>query len=269
MVQGSRSRRIVRFSALAICALASMTAVAGCPLETPFPSFTGPPPTISSSSVSPTTVVAGQPITGTVTASHPNGINTIALQVFGPDGETLRHSDPTQCSSDQSFMAVPQTAPGVASEVTANRAMPAFASNGFWTMTITVSAGRGGGAASVTVPFEVIGGTDDTEPPVITTLTGPPPTIAPGASFDLAFQIDDTNLAIDQTPSTFWFGALHTDDLFICVSDTPTQVSPTEADITVTCTVGATEPPATYTAEFFSTDLLGLRTVVPLSVQVT
>jgi hypothetical protein len=269
MVRRPLSRRVIRCSAIALCALVSMVALGGCPVETPYTS--GSTPTITYSAVAPMQVTAGQPITATVMASHPSGVNSIALQVFGPGHSTIEPTDATTCSSGNPspvYTIVPRTTPGLVSEITARCTMPTFATNGPWLMTISVSASGGGAPASVTLPLLVVGGSDDNEPPVFTAVTGPPSTIAPGESFEMVFRVDDTTLAIDRTPSlTFWFDA-NAEDAFACTNGAPTPLSATEADLTTTCSVSATQPAGLYSGSLEAFDLLGHRSVIDLSVTV-
>lgn len=268
--------RTVRAGRAAIAAMgiiALAVVLTACPATPPPPLH--PPPTIVSAEVVESPVTAGGPVTVRVVASHPAGISRVRLGNFlGPANARLPVS-PVEVGScggpwtswPAEFEVVPE--PGVATEITVSCVLPATAPNGSWRATIDVIP-PGYAHASVTVPFEVVGGTDDTTPPKLTVVTGPPASIIPGSSFPLVFRVEDANLGPDSkiTGLSFYLPTFGSSYSFYCLDPVAISVSPTVEETTVTCTTTGGQGWGRYVDQIELTDAYGRTSITGLEAWV-
>ena len=258
-------------AAMGIIALAMV--LTACPAPPPPP--LQPPPTIVSAEVVESPATAGGPVTFRVVASHAVGISRVRLGNFiGPANAKLPVSpvEVGTCGGPGSswpaeFAVVPE--PGVATEYTVSCVLPASAPNGSWSASIDVIA-SGYAGASVTVPFEVVGGTDDTTPPRLTVVTGPPASIIPGSSFPLVFRVEDANLgpASKIKDLSFYLPTLGSSYWFYCLDPVATSVSPTVEETTVICTTTGGQGWGRYVDQIELTDAYGRTSTTGLEAWV-
>jgi hypothetical protein len=244
-------------------------AATGCPEVSPPPA-----PTILSANLTPT-VVAGQAITADVVASHPSAtVNRMDIQVSGPGGATLPYDVVTNCHTELTFQPVTTSKriDATTTESSLTCVVPAYATNGIWTAVIWVDAGSYK-PATMTMTFEVTGGTAGPADPVITMVTPPPTSAARGSRFPIEYQIDDVALGPLSIQEPTEFLVLSSDRTTVigivnCGQPVTTHVSPSEVDIVRTCAVGATLPTGVYTASLSVDDLLGFQARTDLTFTV-
>ncbi len=227
-----------------------------------------------SATVTPATVVAGQPITVDVVTSHPTAtVALIAVQVTGPGGSELGE-DGNQCITEPFYKPVDTSTriDATTTESTLSCTMPTFATNGPWTVTISVDAPTYE-SASTTTSIDVTRGTDGPSPPLIHMVTAPPATVARGSTFPIEYQIDDVALGPLSIQQPVNFTLLSSEGamlgVFNCGDQVTTQITPTEIDIASTCTVGADLHAGTYTSSLTVLDLLDFRASTTFAVAVT
>lgn len=263
-----RSITVRRILSRGLIALSSAAALAAC--LPPAPNYL-PAPTVLSSEVTPV-VRAGESVTAAVRTFHPVGVDQMTIWVSGPQGAFLDPEDDRGCSSRRALRVLVDPLPGEEAETIATCTMPAFASNGTWTMTIDLIA-RDHQPARLTVPFEVVEGVDDPGPPVVTTVLAPPATIVAGQGFGVVFRVEDVNLPPDvRLPWRHFLrrtGPDPTPAAFSCVDHVVTWLDPQVVEISMWCPVPLGTPVGMYRSGFGEVeDQLGLRRAVD-EVEVT
>lgn len=200
------------------------------------------PPAVVEASISPSPVVAGSTFTLTLTATSTSewDIGDIALMaVRNPSGGYL----PGTASCLQGW--APYSPPAQEKTVAWTCTIPEGAPNGTWLAQTRVYV-EGLANRDLDVPFEVTGGSNDTEGPQAGFTI--PPTVSRGTSFSFTVR------ASDEHPSDFFHrndvvvfdqNAPVVPDRFICTGAW-TPVDATTSDFTSTCEVPAGQSPGEY-----------------------
>lgn len=124
--------------------------------------------------------------------------------------------------------------------------VPSFASNGTWVTDLRINDNAGGQFAysgtRIRPTFEVTGGVDDDDPPRVLSYRTDPAVVDQETVFSLIVRVSDPAQPLAMAPagaSVFTFRKLFADNSSItCVDPSFASVSPTETDVTFTCTPG-------------------------------
>ena len=126
--------------------------------------------------------------------------------------------------------------------------VPAYASNGTWSLDVRFldrpEPGEGEPYYSyqglrTLIPFEVAGGTDDSVPPRLVDAWTSPTTVQHDAPFQLTMRLqDDAPVLLSPNPYGYYdfVKPFATNSRFACGQPALTVLSPTESELTVTCT---------------------------------
>jgi hypothetical protein len=215
-----------------------MVIAAGC---IPAPPSNPMPARIDSVVVAPGPVVAGAPFTVSVTASDESIVSAIDIEIRPPVRLNSAEDPPyPHLTCD----APPFTAGPVATRVF-TCTLPAFVPNGAWRLTTVVRDQIGPTVSSST--FDLVGGSDDNEPPVVESTVVSPNPVVVGQPFSVTIRISDDHLSFDPQEFTSRNITYQVPNPppqveWSCGKVTPTQVSPTVEEFAWTgCLIG---PPA-------------------------
>lgn len=264
--------RTGRFRRTAVIAAGSAVFLAGC-----LPAPSSPKPTVISAELLNSPVVAGEQFTVRVVASHPAGVDIVTgASTVGPTGASLPLTQGT-CNTATASVT-PQ--PAVETTVDFTCKMPSYATNGEWTLTLWVRS-NGYQATEVAVPFQLIGGSDDAEPPTIEVVTAPPPVVERGSDFEVGLRVTDEHLPLNGASYYPWPGTWRESAYFRPVPQTfvdhqidcrdvvtTTLTNETVAEVSMSCPVDVDIAPGTYSMNFVADDQLGLRSTSTLTVVV-
>ena len=169
---------------------------AGC--QPPPPPISASPPEIVSLIV-PEQVAAGTTFDISVTAVDDKKVTTLQIYFSQPSGQ---HFDLLECrwnGDTGPFFQVAAPQPVMTAELSCQ--LP-FAPNGTWT--VNVRAGDGGvsqsPASSAQAHFEVDGGSDDIDPPVLESVTVSPDPLITGSKFDVTVRVSDAHPPVPVPP---------------------------------------------------------------------
>ena len=248
--------------ATVLIAMALVTVASAC--------FPQPPSTadITSIVVSPDPVVAGAPFTVTVTATDPVDVRAMLkeFRATPPFWNDSTYTPPVTCD-DPPITA----APTVTQVFTCT--LGALAPNGRWAVMIS-AAGGGSYWTQQYEYFQVTGGSDDLQPPMVVSQTFSPNPIVAGQPFDYTLRVSDDHLAAP-APTTLYFAnaydpqapspVVHWD----CGPTTPVVITPTVEEFHFTgCEVGAGAALGTYGGLVVVKDTIGNQLAVWPEVEV-
>lgn len=229
-------------------------------------------PTISAIAVAPSPVVAGAPFSVSVTASDDTVVTGITIEIRPPYRLNPVMNDPyphVECETG------PFT-PGPLVTVDYTCTLPSFVPNGTWSIearatddAATQYVGHRGGE------FDVVGGSEDREDPVLVSVEHTPTTPVLGEPFSVTVRVEDehprppapTRLsyanivdvqASDPPPRITWY----------CEDATPTQVTSTLQEWVFTCVIGPDAVTGRYGGFMKVEDAIGHDLPVWLSVDV-
>lgn len=221
--------------ALMVVVLGTVLGAAAC--DGPYIPAGWKPPVVTSVAVSPTPVVAGAPFDVTVSATDDKVVKSISIVLLGVHPERWNTMS-VPCQGAAPFV------PGPAVTKVFNCLMPAVAPNGTWTMGVTVcdgevqcqSYGGLGGGGYATHTFEVTGGTDDDDAPVVESAVYDPDPVVAGSPFTLTIRFSDEHLVANEPQVIGTFsGMFKGGKTKYCYESARTQVSPTEVEFVLDC----------------------------------
>jgi hypothetical protein len=239
--------------------LVVVVVAAGC---IPAPPSNPSPAKIDSVVVAPGPVVAGVPFTVSVTASDETTVSAIDIEIRPPARLNSAY-DPTYphlTCDDPPFTAGP-----VASQVF-TCTLPDFVPNGAWRLTTLVRDQIGLTVSSST--FDLVGGSDDNEPPVVVSEVVSPDPVVVGQPFSVTIRISDDHLRFDPQEFTSRNITYQVPNPppqveWSCGKVTPTQVSLTVEEFAWTgCLIGPPAVPAQYGGFMQVFDAIGHSTAV-------
>lgn len=248
--------------------VALLSAVACQP--TPPPAWTAP--TIVDISVEPEPVVAGEPFTVTVTA-HDDQIVDLVRMAIRPPYLIAGVDDPYSnvvCDDPPATSAATVT-------ITFTCTMADFSPNGTWRLTVNVYNRLDPRfSAEETVGFELVGGSEDRQRPLVESYAFTPDPIVRGEPYSLVVRITDEHVA---PPKPIYMNLRDIVDHSLpppqisvawpCGTSTPSIVSPTEIELRWDgCVVGPDAKLGRYRTSLFPfvVDLIGH--VAPTSLEV-
>lgn len=192
----------------------------------PYPPY-WKPPVVQSVQVSEPVVAAGSTFTVATTVTDDNVVRALALQ-FTIDPGRIRTID----CDDPSF----EPADVVSVEFTCT--MPSYANNGPWTVDVRaddgeVPKGEGGGYGWGSTDFEVTGGTDDDQAPVVEAMTLDPEQVVVGQPYRITLRLADDHLRdVDGAEFLTVFGPSWNRN---CTEDSSTRLTPTRHEWVFRC----------------------------------
>ncbi len=228
-------------------------------------------PPVVTATVTPDPVTAGEPFTVEVTAVHPTAVTAVAIRIRTP---TLIDGWDPVCVAGE---LVP--APTVTRSFEC--VMPEGAPNGSWSLSASAfdASGSGDYAGGQSSTFEVVGGEDDQEPPVMESVVVAPTPVVIGEPFSVTVRAFDEHHRPPSSTS-LWPGLMVPAPVvplvvsWGCTNSTPTQVEPTVLEWTFTgCAIqpNATPQPGSsppiYGAGFDVTDMFGYTGRMLVTVQ--
>jgi len=262
----SKLNRLVSRRAVAVMAMFGLGLATAC--QPPLPPVLQPAPEIlSATMVTPSPVTAGEELAVRLVVSHPIGVSTIRLSARPPSG-----AGPVELLGDDcwsSRMVEVESEPGVPVEIIASCTIPSLAQDGAWTLTAVVSPTGYYASAIVRLPFEVVGGTADSEPPAVSVSTVPT-VVSPGSAVTVVVRGEDDHIT-SQVGWSFSFlqaPAGGARDTFRCDDVTTTRVSTTVVEWTFVCTTRTDQQPGRYAGEFNVWDLYDQRSIGLIEVTV-
>ena len=206
-------------------------AAAACQ-PTPPPGWTEPE--IVDVAVNPSPVVAGSPFTVTVTAEDTQIVTFIRMEIRPtyPINPVIRPYPSVVCDD-------PPLTPAATVTQTFTCSMPEFSPNGEWALTVHVYNSVGDGfAAEETISLELVGGSEDRDPPVVESYTFTPDPVVRGEPYSLVVRISDEHLS---APEPIYMNLRDIVDPTLpppqisvgwpCGTSTPIFVSPTEIEL--------------------------------------
>lgn len=222
-----RQRGRTRRSLAAFVGAGAMLLATGCWVQPT------PGPVVSEASVSPNPVVAGSTFRFTLSATNVTyRIFAVGLTLTGPSGYELWSNGGCERATPPGFSSLEV-------EVDVACTIPEGAPNGTWTITARIINEAYSWIEEI-VPFEVIDGSNDVDPPQVSLTI--PPTAARGSSFDVTIRAVDEHGPVRIPVEPLFLrieAAAGGYDQITCRPSSWTQVDATTFEYPTTCDVAA------------------------------
>jgi hypothetical protein len=204
--------------------------------------------------------VAGEPFVVRVTVQDDELVDDVAIVIeptYAIDGHSPRPYEHVDCEGPPVVAA-----PVVTVEFTCT--MAAFSPNGPWSLIVRATNANAPSQQERTTTFQLTGGTEDREPPVLESLVISPDPVVRGEPYSVTMRISDEHLVL--APRSF--GLRNVTDVldpaappgvhWPCGEAEPTVISPTEIELRWDgCTIGPDAVLGDYYSYVGFEDLIG------------
>ncbi len=176
----------------------AMVAIVAAGCQPPPPPISASPPEIVSF-IAPEHVTAGTTFDVSVTAVDDKKVTQLSISFAQASGKHFGFVECRWGDATGPFFQLADPQPVVTAELSCH--LP-YAPNGTWT--VAVSAGDGAvsqsPASSARAQFQVNGGSDDTDPPVLESVTVSPDPLITGSKFDVTVRVSDAHPPVPVPP---------------------------------------------------------------------